>query len=161
MKFQIKTIVDTKCSMNLIDEKYLKNILFNLIINKMFVSINVRDINNILHECIIYVMLNIFFDDTFQIISIRKQLHKEFHIMKIFKCKIFLKMNILNVKQLNINLINKIMVIFICKNLIILIKMIFKSNVRIRTIVHSKKKSLFLLNQLSKSSHIWKIFFFK
>ena len=100
MKSQIKTIVDTECSMSLIDENYLKNILFNLIISKMSVSVNVRDINNALHECIIYVMLNIFLNDTFQIASTRKQLHRKFYIMKNFKCKILLKMNILNAKQI-------------------------------------------------------------
>ena len=70
MKFQMKTIIDTECSMSLIDENYLKNILFNLIINKISASVNVRDINNVLHECIIYVKLNIFLNGTFQIVSI-------------------------------------------------------------------------------------------
>ena len=144
MKCQMKTIVDPECSMNLIDENYLKNILSNLIINKMFVSINICDIDNALHECIIYVMLNIFLNDTFQIISTREQLHKEFHVIKNFKCKIFLKMNILDAKQMNIDLINKIMIISICKNLMILIKIIFKSNARIKRIVHSKKNHYFI-----------------
>ena len=134
-------IVDTKCSMNLINEKYLKNILSNLIINKMFVSVNVRDINNVLHECIIYVMLNIFFDDTSQTVPAREQLHKKLHIMKNFKCKNFLKMNILDAEQMNIDLFDKIMMISICKNLMISIKIILKSNARIRKIVYSKKKN--------------------
>ena len=146
MKFQIKTIVDTECSMNLINENYLKNILFNLIINKMSVSINVRDIDNVLHECITYVMLNVFLNDTFQIVSTWKQLHKKFHVVKNFKCKIFLKMNILNAEQMSINLINKIMMISICKNLMMSIKITFKSNARIRRVVHSKKKSSFQSN---------------
>ena len=140
MKFQIKTIADTECSMNLIDENYLKNILSHLIINRMFVSVNVRDINNVLHECIIYVMLNIFLNDIFQVAPTREQLHKKFHIMKNFKCKILLEMNILNAKQININFFNKIMMISTCKNLVILIRIIFKSNVRIKKIMHFKKK---------------------
>ena len=143
MKFQIKTIVDTECSMNLIDENYLKNILFNLIISKMSASINVRGINNAIHQCITYVMLNVFLDGTSQIVSIWKQLHKKFHIVKNFKCKIFLKMNILNAEQMSINLINKIMMISICKNLMMLIRITFKSNVRIKKIVHSKKNHYF------------------
>ena len=150
MKFQIKTIVDTECSMSLIDENYLKNILSNLIISKMSISIKVCDINNALYECIIYVMLNIFLNDTSQTVLIREQLHKKFHIMKNFKCKIFLKMNILNAKQMNIDLINKIMIIFICKNLMILIKIIFKSNARIRKIVHSKKKIIISFKSVAK-----------
>ena len=152
MKSQIKTIVDTKCSMSLIDENYLKNILFNLIISKMSVSINVRDIDNALHECITYVMLNVFLDGTSQIVSIRKQLHKEFHVVKNFKCKILLKMNILNVEQMNINLINKIMTISICKNLVVSIRITFKSNVRIRKIVHSKKKIIISVKSVVKIS---------
>ena len=131
----MKTILDTKCSMNLIDENYLKNILSKLIINKMSVSVNVRDINNVLHECIIYVMLNIFLNDTFHIVSTRKQLHNKFHVVKNFKCKIFLKMNILDAEQMNIDLINKIMIIFICKDLVISIKIIFKLNARIKRII--------------------------
>ena len=136
MKSQIKTIVNTECSMNLIHKNYLKNILFNLIISKMSVSINVRDINNVLHECITYVMLNVFLNGTSQIVLIRKQLHKKFHVMRNFKCKIFLQMNILNAEQMSINLINKIITISICKNLIMSIRIIFKSNVRIKKVVH-------------------------
>ena len=102
----------------------------------MSVSINVRDINNVLHECITYVMLNVFLNDTFQIVSIRRQLHREFHVMKNLKCKIFLKINILNAEQMTINLTNKIMMIPICKNLMMSIKIILKSNARIRKIVH-------------------------
>ena len=139
----MKTIVNTECSMSLIDENYLKNILFNLIINKMSISVNVRNINNVLHECIIYVMLNIFLNDTFQIVSPREQLHREFHIMKNFKCKILLKMNILNAKQMKIDFVNKIMMISICKNLIMSVRIILKSNARIKKIVHSKKNHHF------------------
>ena len=156
MKSQMKTIADTECPMSLIDEKYLKNILSNLIINKMSASVNVRDIDNALHECIIYVMLNIFLNDTSQTVSTREQLHRKFHVIKNLKCKIFLKMNILNAKQMNIDLINKIIIIFICKNLVISIKIIFKSNIRIKKIVHSKKKIIISSKSVVKISTYFK-----
>ena len=140
MKSQMKAIADTGCSMNLIDEDYLKNILPNLIISRMPAPINVRGIGNALHECIIYVMLNIFLNGIFQAASIRRQLHKKFHIVKDLKCKILLEMDILDAKQMNIDLFNKVMMIPTCKNLVVSIRIALKPNARIKKIVHSKKK---------------------
>ena len=161
MKSQIKTIVDTECLMSLLDENYLKNILPNLIISKMPVSVNVRGIENILYKCIIYVMLDIFLNESSQTAPIRKHIHREFHVIKNFKCKIFLKINILNAKQMNIDLINKIMMIFICKNLIVSIKITFKSNVRIKKMIHSKKKIIIFVKSIVKVSTYLKKKLFK
>ena len=152
IKPQMKRIVDTKCSMNLIDENYLKNILSNLIISKMSISINVRDIENALHECITYVILNIFLNESFETTLIREHIHRKFHIVKNLKCKIFLRMNILNAKQMKINLFNKIMMIFICKNLIISIRIALKPNAQIRRVMHSKNEIVIFVKSVIKMS---------
>ena len=162
MKSQIKAIVDTECSMNLIDENYLKNILSNLIISKMSVSVNVRDIKNALHKCITYVILDIFLNESFETVLTWKHIHREFHIVKNLKCKFFLKMNILNAQQMKTNLFNKIMMIFICKNLIISIKIILKSNAQIRRMMHSKNEIVISVKSVIKMfTYLKKIFFFE
>ena len=129
--------------MNFIDEKYLKGILFDVIIIKMSKSINVREIENVFHKCSIYVLLNIYFDDLFRIVSIKEHLHKKIHVIKNLKCKILLDIDILNAKQINIDLINKVMIISTCQNLVVIIKIVSKSNVRIKRIVHVKKIIIF------------------
>jgi hypothetical protein len=55
------------------------------------------------------------------------------------KCKIFMRLNIMTSEEMTINLTNKFFVILICENLVIFIKINFKSNSRIRRIIHSKK----------------------
>lgn len=59
--------------------------------------------------------------------------------MNELKCKILIKLNIMTSKKLTINLIDKFFVILICENLIVFIRINFKSNSRIRRVIHSKK----------------------
>ena len=142
MKEFIETVTNIECFMNLIDESYLLNNLFKINVSKMPTSMNVRDIGNAHHECNIYSILNVYLNETIKKTKfVRKQLTKEFHIVKDLKCKILIEMNILKTKQINIDMINKIMMIFTCKNLIVDIRIALKFNARIKRIIHFKNQN--------------------
>ena len=142
MKKTIEIVANTKCSMSLIDEIYLIDIFFNVIVSKMSASVNVRGINNVVHENSIYFVLKIFLNEIANAKFSREQLTREFHIILDLKCKVFINMNILKSKKINIDLINKIMIISICRNLIVIIRIIPKSNARIRKIIHVKNETI-------------------
>ena len=146
----IEIVANTNCSMNLINEFYLLKILSNVSISQMPAPVNVRGIGNVHHECNFYVMLDLFLNGTSMIKSARGQLHREIHIVKNLKCKLLLKMNILKTKQINLNMLNKIMTIPICKNLMISIRITPKSNARIKRIVHSKKNTVIFVKTITK-----------
>ena len=61
-------------------------------------------------------------------------------------------MNILEAKQIIINLINKIMMIFTCRNLIIFIKIALKSNARICRVIHFKNQAVISFKSIAQIS---------
>ena len=61
-------------------------------------------------------------------------------------------MNILKAKQIIINLINKMMIIFTCRDLIIFIKIAFKSNARIRRVIYFKNQIVILFKSIAQIS---------
>ena len=152
MKDFIEFVTDIECLMSFIDESYLLNILFKTTISKMPTSVNVRGIKNAFHECVAFIVLNVFLNETLNSKSVRNQLLREFHIIKNLKCRILIEMNVLEAEQISLNMINKVMIIPICKNLIIDIRIAPKPNVRIKRIVHSKKKTIIPLKTTAKIS---------
>ena len=148
----IETITNTECAMFLIDEKYFQKILFNETIIKMIVSINVKNITNVHKECDIYVFLNLYLNDESKSIFSREYFRREIHVIKDLKCKFFLEMNILKAKQIIINLINKIMIIFTCKDLIVSIKIALKSNARICRVIHFKNQAVIFFKSMTQIS---------
>jgi hypothetical protein len=147
-KTSIKEVANTKCVMSLIDWKYLTTILLEVNILNMFASINVRDIKNILHQFNSYVILDFYLLDIVDEKKVKEHIHREFHIVNEVKCKILMRLNIMISKEMTINLTNKSFVIFICENLVISIRINFKSNSRIRRIIHSKKSIKIFSNSI-------------
>ncbi len=145
-KFVIEKVVDIECTMSLMNTKYLTSILSKAIITKMSTLINVRDINNALHQSNSYVMLDLYLDEITIERKIRNHIKRKFHLVNELKCKLLMKLNIMISKKMIINLTNKSLIIFTCENLTIFIKINFKSNSRIRRIVHSKKSIVIFSN---------------
>jgi hypothetical protein len=138
-KSSIKEVADTNCAMSLMNWKYLTTILFKVNIQNMFAFINVRDIENILHQFSSYVILNLYLLDIIDDKKVKDHIHREFHIVDELKCKTLMRLNIMTSEEMTINLANKFLVILICENLVIFIRINLKSNSRIRRIIHSKK----------------------
>ena len=139
LKF-IKIVTNIQCAMFFINENYFRKILFDENVIKMIVSINIKNIKNILKKCDIFVFLILYLNDESKNVSVREYFRREIHIIKNLKCKFCLEMNIFEAKQIIVNLINKIMIIFACKNLIMFIQIASKSNARIRRVIHFKNQ---------------------
>ena len=150
MKEIIETVANTKCSMNLIDEIYLTDIFSNAIISKMPAPINVRSIGNVVHENSIYFVLKIFLNEIADAKPARGQLTRKFHIIPDLKCRVLISMNILKPEKINIDLINKIMIIPTCRNLIVIIRIAPKPNAKIKKIIHVKNETIISVKTVAK-----------
>ncbi len=132
-------VADIECAMFLIDMKYLMITLSKVDILKMFALINVRDIENALHQFDAYVMLDLYLNEVTHDKKIRDHIRRKFHIVNDLKCKLLMKLDIMISKEMIINLKNKSLIILICENMIVFIKINLKSNSRIKRVVHSKE----------------------
>ena len=148
----IKIVTNIECAMFFINENYFRKILFDENVIKMIVSINVKNIKNVYKKCDIYVFLILYLNDESKNVSVREYFRREIHVIKNLKCKLFFKMNILKTKQIIINLINKIMIIFTCKDLIMFIKIALKSNARIRRVIHFKNQVVIFFKSVTQIS---------
>ena len=134
----IEIVTNIECAMFFINENYFQKILFDENVIKMIASINVKNIKNVYKKFDIYVFFVLYLNGKSKDVSVCEYFRRKVHAIKNLKCKFFFEINILKTKQIIINLINKIMIIFTCKDLIVLIKIALKSNARIRRVIHFK-----------------------
>ena len=151
LKF-IEIVINIECAVFFINEKYFRKLLFDENVIKMIVSINVKNIKNVHKKCDIYVFFYLYLNDESKNIFFREYFRREIHVIKNLKCKVLFKMNILKTKQIIINLINKIIMIFTCRNLIIFIKIAFKSNAQIRRVIHFKNQTVISFKSITQIS---------
>ena len=151
LKF-IEIVTNIECAVFFINEKYFRKLLFDENVIKMIVSINVKNIKNVHKKCDIYVFFDLYLNDESKNTFFREYVRREIHIIKNLKCKFFLEMNILKAKQIIINLINKIMMIFTCRNFIIFIKIAFKLNARICRVIHFKNQIVISFKSITQIS---------
>jgi hypothetical protein len=144
----IEEVVDTKCVMFLVNTNYLNLTLSRVTILKMSALINVRDINNALHQSCFYVMLDLYLNDLINEKKARDHIRRKFHLIDDLKCKLLMNLNVMISKEMMINLTNKLLIISTCENLMISIRINLKSNSRIRRIIHSKKSIKVFLNSI-------------
>ena len=128
LQTSVKIMIDNECVVFLIDEIYFQQILFAKKFIKMIFFINVRKIKNVFRENDFYLFLNLYLNEIFKKSSTNEYFRKKIHIVNDLKCKIFLNMNILKIKQMIFNMKNKIINFFTCKNLIVFIRIISKLN---------------------------------
>ena len=118
----------------------------------MTVPINVRGIGNAFRENDFYLLLNLYFDEVFRGSSVRGYFRRKMHIVNDLKCKVLLKMNILDAKQVSFNMKDKTMIIFTCKDFIVFIRIAPKPNARIRRVVHSKNQTVISVKAVAQMS---------
>ena len=135
-------VIDNECAVSLINGIYLRQILFAKKFIKIIVFINVRKIKNLFCENDFYLFSNLYLNKIFKNSSTREYFRKKIHIVNDLKCKIFLNMNILKTKQMTFNIKNKIIIFFTCKDLVVFIRIISKSNVRIWRMMHFKNQTI-------------------
>ena len=150
LQTSVEIVIDNKCAVFLIDEIYFWQILSAKKFIKMIVFINVRSIENAFRENDFYLFLNLYLNEVFRKSPTREYFRKKMHIVNDLKCKVFLNMNILKTKQMTLNMKNKIMILFICKNLIVFIRIVSKSNARIWRVIHFKNQTVILVKAVAQ-----------
>ena len=148
----IEIVTNIEYAMFFINENYFRKILFDENVIKMIVSINVKNIKNVHKKCNIYVFFALYLNDESKNVSVREYFRREIHVIKNLKCKFFFEINILKAKQIIINLINKIMTIFTCKDLIMFIKIALKSNARICRVIYFKNHIVIFFKSMTQIS---------
>jgi hypothetical protein len=147
-KSVVEEIADTDCVMSLIEINYLITIVSKTVILKMPTLINVRSIENALHQSFSYVMLDLYLNEMCNDKKAWAHIRRESHIVNDLKCRLLMSLNIMTFKEMIINLVDKSLIISICENIAISIKINSKSNFRTRRIVHSKESVTVSLNSI-------------
>ena len=123
----IKICVDTDCDMSLIDRKYLLKTRFEINIQKIKKLIRIRNIDDKLHDNSEYVILDFYISEKLKDKS-STVIHfcREVHIVDDFRVNVLLKFDILVSKKSVIDYQRKVIRFSCCKDLKIIIDIVFK-----------------------------------
>ena len=110
----------------------------------MSISINVRDIKSFTHVFKSYMIIDFYLENVSEHESTKKKMHKKFHVIDELKCKILIEMNTMTSKKIVLNFQNKVLYVSLCKKLVIFIKIISKSNARVKRVIMTKQEIIVL-----------------
>ena len=148
----IENVIDSDYAMSFIDKNYLADILFEIKMIKMPASINVCDIDNVIHSSRTYAVLDFYMKDVSEGKLAVDKIHREFHIVDELRCKTLVEMNIMTLEQMMLDFQNKIFYVSLYDKLIAFIRIAFKLNARIHRVVMTKKNIIFSLKSIAKVS---------
>lgn len=103
--------------MSLIDKNFLKKQFLNMIKHRIIFNIKIKNIDIKMHDNSKYVNVNFYFQKKCRDEIMIVQLKIKFHLIDDLKAQMFIKMNIMNSKQMILNFDNKIMIISTCENI--------------------------------------------
>ncbi len=117
---------NTNCIMFLMNRAYLKQILSDVKIHHIKDVITVRDIKTITHNCFEYVNLKLFIFETLRVVTFKRiaKLTRHAHIVNNLRAKFLMKMNILRSKKIVLDIFRRKMILLLCENLKINIRII-------------------------------------
>ncbi len=127
--------VDTECIMFLIDRVYLMKILSLIKIHHADVAIKVRDIETATHNCFEYVHLKLFIPDFKEI----AKLFRQAHVVNNLRAKFFMSMNILKSEEIILDISRRRMILSLCENLKIVIRVTSKLESRINRVIFAER----------------------
>ncbi len=126
-----KLCVDSECTMFLIDRIYLVKSLLKMKINHTDVTIRVRDIDIIIHNCFEYVHLKLFISEFTEIVKLSRQTH----VVNNLRVKFLMKMNILRSEKIILNIFRREMMLSLCENLKVFIRVTSKVETKVNRII--------------------------
>ncbi len=137
--------------MSLIDRTYLQKFLSSTKIFHTDDFISVRDINIVIHNCFEYVHLELFISKFLEIVKFTHQAH----IVDNLKAKFFMSMNILEFEEIILDISRRRLILSLCENLKIFIRVISKSKFRVnRVILVERLISVSAKSVISMSIHL-------
>ncbi len=138
---------NTDCIMFLMNKAYLKQILSDVKIHHIENVITVQDIKTITHNCFEYVNLKLFIFEILKVATFKRiaKLTRYAHIVDNLRAKFLMRMNILRSKKIVLNIFKRKMILSLCENLKINIKIISHTldakalNKRMNRVIQSKQ----------------------
>ncbi len=132
---------DSECIMSLINRFYLKQTVFNVKIHNTDESITIRDIEIAIHNCFEYVKLKLYILDTLKFSNVKKivKLTRYAHIVNNLRVKFLMKMNILEFEEIILNISRRKMILSLCENLNVNIRIISKLNSKVNRIIFAER----------------------
>jgi hypothetical protein len=117
--------------MSLIDKAYLQKFLSSTKIFHIDDFISVRDIDIIIHNCSEYVQLKLFISKSFEIVKFTHQAY----IIDNLKAKFLMNMNILKFEEIILDISRRRLILSLCENLKMFIRVISKSKFKINRVI--------------------------
>jgi hypothetical protein len=123
--------VDSECTMSLIDKIYFMKSLLKMKINHIDVTIKIRDIDIFIHNCFKYVHLKLFISKFTEIVKLSRQTH----VVNNLRVKFLMKMNILRLEKIILNISRRKMMLSLCENLRVFIRITSKLETKVNRII--------------------------
>jgi hypothetical protein len=127
--------VDSECIMSLIDRTYLMKILSHIKIHHVDDSVKIRDIDIAVHDCFEYIVLKIFISEFKEIAKLTRQAH----VVNNLRAKFFMSMNILESEKMILDIFRQKMILFLCENLEIDIRITSKLDSKINRVILAER----------------------
>ena len=127
--------LNTGCIMSLIDHQFLQRNLSDLLIQKSMTKVTVWGIGNKTHECQKYVQLNLYLFDILNGEPTMAHLNWDVHLVDELWAHLLIEMNIIDLKQISIDILSWKAVIRECKGLLTLIDIMFWKNDQIHQVI--------------------------
>jgi hypothetical protein len=130
-----------ECIMSLIDRAYLMKILSEILIHDVENSVTIRDIDIATHNCFEYVTLELFISDYIR--NSRSKdiatLTRQAHVVNNLRAKFLMSMNILESEKIILNISRRKMILSLCENLKIDIRVISKLDSRVKRVILAER----------------------
>jgi hypothetical protein len=122
--------------MFLIDRDYLTKVLSQMKIQHVDITIKIREINTVIHNCSEYVLLEIYISEFKEIAKLTRQAH----VVDNLRAKFLMSMNILEFEKVIIDISRRKLIFSLCENL--------KVNMRITSKNESRMNKVILVERL-------------
>lgn len=132
--------LDTGCIMFLIDRAFLKSQMLKILLKTLQTLINVRGIENSKHSCQEYAFIDLYLPGILINKSVVTHLTRDIHVVDDLRVKLLLGMNIMSSKRISTNVTKRLVTVDSCRDLLVKLSIIFKTDDRTRRVIHSKAR---------------------
>ena len=138
--------VNFECTISLIDKVFLREVLFDIYVKKTKLPVTIRGVKSVLYFINDYCLLDLYIPKIFNSKKTIDYIRREIYIVDDLKTKMFIKIDILELKRMQIDIGDEKFFIRNCNDLIANIIVKVKNDVGIRRAIRSQKKIIILSN---------------
>ena len=147
----IKICIDIDCSVTMIERKFFTQLLFDVSIQKLILSISMRDVEKKIVKSNEYMLIKMSFDDTFKseqfVIDVIKI---EIHFIDDFAINLLLANDVIYSENIKINSIKRRLIITNCENFRVSIEIFSRVISNVKRIIRSRQIYILMLDELAE-----------